>query len=107
MSNLCGLAAMTQTSILKDLSFDRASSSKMVWRAFAWLGRCRRLAKDWECLNRKALALLKRAAIASCCASYAIQDNVPGQTLSVAGALADAEGTYEMTGTNPGNGSKY
>ena len=20
---------------------------------FAWLGRCRRLAKDWECLNRK------------------------------------------------------
>src|ERR1700751_3035518 len=28
----------------------------LVERTFAWLGRCRRLAKDWECLNRKALA---------------------------------------------------
>ena len=28
----------------------------IVERTFAWLGRCRRLAKDWECLNRKALA---------------------------------------------------
>ena len=27
-----------------------------VERTFAWLGRCRRLAKDWENLNRKALA---------------------------------------------------
>jgi transposase len=32
-------------------------------RTFAWLGRCRRLAKDWECLNRKALAFLKLASI--------------------------------------------
>ncbi|MGA7583141.1 MAG: IS5/IS1182 family transposase, partial [Pseudolabrys sp.] len=23
----------------------------------AWLNRCRRLAKDWECLNRKAFSL--------------------------------------------------
>ena len=30
----------------------------VVERTFAWLGRCRRLAKDWECLNRKALAFL-------------------------------------------------
>ena len=30
---------------------------------FAWLGRCRRLAKDWECLNRKALAFLRLASI--------------------------------------------
>src|SRR5271165_5861069 len=29
----------------------------------AWLGRCRRLAKDWECLNRKALAFLRLASI--------------------------------------------
>ena len=28
---------------------------------FAWLGRCRRLAKDWENLNRKALAFLRLA----------------------------------------------
>jgi transposase len=35
----------------------------IVERTFAWLGRCRRLAKDWECLNRKALAFLKVASI--------------------------------------------
>jgi transposase len=29
----------------------------------AWLGRCRRRAKDWECLNRKALAFLRLASI--------------------------------------------
>ncbi len=28
-----------------------------------WLNRCRRLAKDWECLNRKALAFLRLASI--------------------------------------------
>jgi transposase len=35
----------------------------MVERTFAWLGRCRRLAKDWECLNRRALAFLRLASI--------------------------------------------
>lgn len=35
----------------------------IVERTFAWLGRCRRLAKDWECLNRKAVAFLKLASI--------------------------------------------
>jgi transposase len=35
----------------------------LVERTFAWLGRCRRLAMDWECLNRKALAFLKLASI--------------------------------------------
>ena len=35
----------------------------IVERTFAWLGRCRRLAKDWECLNRKALAFLSLASI--------------------------------------------
>jgi transposase len=35
----------------------------IVERTFAWLGRCRRLAKDWERLNRKALAFLKLASI--------------------------------------------
>ena len=42
----------------------------IVERTFAWLGRCRRLAKDWECLNHKALAFLRLASIASCCESY-------------------------------------
>ena len=35
----------------------------IVERTFAWLNRCRRLAKDWECLNRKALAFLTLASI--------------------------------------------
>jgi transposase len=35
----------------------------IVERTIAWFGRCRRLAKDWECLNRKALAFLKLASI--------------------------------------------
>ena len=35
----------------------------IVERTLAWLGRCRRLARDWECLNRKALAFLRLASI--------------------------------------------
>jgi hypothetical protein len=34
-----------------------------VERTLAWLNRCRRLAKDWENLNRNALAFLKLASI--------------------------------------------
>ena len=35
----------------------------IVERTIGWLNRCRRLAKDWECLNRKALAFLRLASI--------------------------------------------
>jgi transposase len=35
----------------------------IVERTIAWLNRCRRLAKDWENLNRIALAFLKLASI--------------------------------------------
>jgi transposase len=35
----------------------------VVERTIAWLNRCRRLAKDWEKLNRNALAFLKLASI--------------------------------------------
>ena len=35
----------------------------IVERTLAWLGRCRRLAEDWECLNRKTLAFLRLASI--------------------------------------------
>src|ERR1700733_3557514 len=35
----------------------------LVERSYAWLNRCRRLAKDWECLSRKALAFLRLASI--------------------------------------------
>ena len=31
----------------------------VVERTFAWLGRCRSLAKDWECRSRKALASIR------------------------------------------------
>jgi len=35
----------------------------IVERTIAWLNRCRRLAKDWECLNRRALAFLRWASV--------------------------------------------
>ncbi len=35
----------------------------IVERSIAWLNRCRRLAKDWECLNRCALAFLRWASV--------------------------------------------
>ena len=35
----------------------------VVERTIAWLNRCRRLAKDWECLNQNALAFLRWASI--------------------------------------------
>ena len=35
----------------------------VVERTIAWLNRCRQLAKDWENLNRKALAFLRLASI--------------------------------------------
>jgi hypothetical protein len=39
------------------------SKCRIVERTFAWLGRYRRLAKDWENLNRKPLAFLRLASI--------------------------------------------
>jgi transposase len=35
----------------------------IVERTIAWLNRCRRLAKDWECLNRNGLAFLRWASV--------------------------------------------
>jgi transposase len=35
----------------------------IVERTIAWLNRCRRLAKDWECLNRKGLSFIHLASI--------------------------------------------
>ena len=46
----------------------------IVERTFAWLRRCRRLAKDWECLNRKALAFLKLASIRLMTRKLCIED---------------------------------
>lgn len=35
----------------------------IVERSIGWLGRCRRLAEDWECLNHNELAFLRLALI--------------------------------------------
>lgn len=35
----------------------------IVERTIGWLNRCRRLAKDWECLNRSALAFLRWSSV--------------------------------------------
>jgi transposase len=35
----------------------------IVERTIGWLNRCRRLAKDWECLNKNALAFLPWASV--------------------------------------------
>jgi len=35
----------------------------IVERTIGWLNRCRRLAKDWECLNHNALAFLRWASV--------------------------------------------
>ncbi len=35
----------------------------IVERTIAWLNRCRRLSKDWESLNRNALAFLRGASV--------------------------------------------
>jgi transposase len=61
----------------------------IVERTIAWLNRGRRLAKDWENLNRKALAFLRLASIASCSENYAIQPEVSGRTLSGGGKFRD------------------
>jgi hypothetical protein len=53
----------------------------IVERTFAWLNRCRRLAKDWENLNRKALAFLRLASLGLMLRSFVIPHEVIGQTL--------------------------
>ena len=53
----------------------------VVERTFAWLCRCRRLAKDWECLSRKALAFLRLASIRLRPRKLCNQHDLPGPTL--------------------------
>ena len=50
---------------------------RVVERTIAWLNRCRRLAKDWENLNRKALAFLASHQSASCSENFVIPLDVP------------------------------
>ena len=57
----------------------------VVERTFAWLSRCRRLARDWENHNRKARAFLNLASIRFMCENSVINHNVAGQTLKHSG----------------------
>jgi transposase len=54
----------------------------VVERTFAWLGRCRRLAEDWECFSRRGLAFLRLSSIRFICEDYAILYDLSGQTLN-------------------------
>ena len=47
----------------KAIGFEILPRRWVVERTFAWLGRCRRLAKDWENLTRTALAYVRLASI--------------------------------------------
>jgi hypothetical protein len=53
----------------------------VVERTIAWLNRCRRLAKDWENLNRKRWHSCASHQSASCSENFVIPLDVPGQTL--------------------------
>ena len=56
----------------------------IVERTIGWLGRCRRLAKDWENRNHNALAFLRLASIRLVLESYAILYEASGRTLRTA-----------------------
>ncbi len=64
---LAGILPHLETEIVKRsrqvTGFVALPKRWIVERTIAWLNRCRRLAKDWECLNRNALAFLKLASI--------------------------------------------
>jgi transposase len=65
--SLAKILACLKTKIVKRSDqakgFVRLPKRWIVKRTIAWLNRCRRLAKDWENLNRNALAFLKLASI--------------------------------------------
>lgn len=66
-SGLARVLPCVQTEIVKRSDyakgFEVLPKRWIVERTIAWLNRCRRLAKDWENLNRKALAFLRLASI--------------------------------------------
>lgn len=63
---LSGVCQQVNVEIVKRSDVGRFVVMPKRWiveRTIAWLNRCRRLAKDWECLNRNALAFLRWASI--------------------------------------------
>ena len=68
----------------------------VVERTIAWLNRCRRLAKDWENLNRNALAFIKLASIRLMLRNSVILHKVSGRTLSKQ-TISVCRGLVELT----------
>ena len=63
---LAGVCQQINVEIVKRSEAGRFAVLPKRWiveRTIAWLNRCRRLAKDWERLNRNALAVLRWASI--------------------------------------------
>jgi transposase len=63
---LAAVCAQVNVEIVKRSDLQRFVVLPKRWiveRTIAWLNRCRRLAKDWECLNRTGLAFLRWASI--------------------------------------------
>lgn len=60
---LYGCEASPTTAVIDSPSVKRAEKQERLSIQPASFGRCRRLAKDWECMNRKGLAFLTLASI--------------------------------------------
>ena len=69
----------------------------IVERTIAWLNRCRRLAKDWENLNRKALAFLRLASIRLMLRKLCNPFDVPGQNSQAPITAEDLTVMLEIT----------
>jgi transposase len=59
----CGLPRQIVKRSDKAKGFVLLPKRWIVERTFGWLGRCRRLSKDYECLNRMSMAFLVMAMI--------------------------------------------
>ena len=64
----------------------------VVERTIAWLNRCRRLAKDWENLNRNALAFIKLASIRLMLRKLCL---IQHKVINPDGLLVSVRGLYE------------
>ena len=63
LSEVCGQVSVEIVSSDAARGFVVIPQRWIVERTIAWLNRCRRLAKKWECLNRSGLAFLRWASV--------------------------------------------
>lgn len=73
----------------------------VVERTFAWLGRCRRLAKDWENLNRRARAFLRLASIRLMLRKLCNPALVSGNRRRTSGYSTDKEWYFALLRVSP------